>query len=131
MATIIPTLSFHARSPGNTHIWLWEGLGENDDGDWVDLLGLSVRTFAVGGDFDTGSTIVINGTNTLEPETVPESLLHATLTDTNGVFVNLEFTDSGSPPSGVKTSLEMPRYCRPVVSAGADFTDASVLLIAY
>jgi hypothetical protein len=123
VATIQPNAPlFRSRSPGYAHQWIWEALDQTDsDGDWVDLEGLSNRTFHAIGGFG-GGTLTIEGSND-KVGTLP---LNATMTNpTNGGKLALSFT-----AEGVKTALELCKWVRPVLTGGAG-SDVDVILVAW
>jgi hypothetical protein len=123
MATIQPNpATYRDRPILHTHQWTWEALDQTDsDGDWVDLEGLSHRTFHAIGGFG-GGTLAIQGSH----DKVNLATLNATMTNpTNGGKLALTFT-----AEGLKTALELPKFVRPVLTGGAG-SDIDVILVAW
>jgi polygalacturonase len=98
---------------GKSKLVTWTGLLNGDDGalaDWVDY---SDRCFQVAGTFGAGGSVTIQGSN--------DGTNWASLADPQGNA--LVFTSQR-----IEQALELPRYVRPLVTAGDGTTSLTVTL---
>jgi hypothetical protein len=98
---------------GKSKLVTWTGLLNTDDGapaDWVDY---SDRCFQVTGTFGAGGSVTIQGSN--------DGTNWASLADPQGNA--LVFTSQR-----IEQALELPRYVRPLVTAGDGTTSLTVTL---
>jgi hypothetical protein len=98
---------------GKSKLVTWTGLLNTDDGapaDWVDY---SDRCFQVTGTFGAGGSVTIQGSN--------DGTNWASLADPQGNA--LVFTSQR-----IEQALELPRYVRPLVTAGDGTTNLTVTL---
>ncbi len=100
---------------GGVHEHVWASVTSGDVGSWLDAAQLPDKTVEVSGDFGTGSTLVIEGSN--------DGAGYHTIQDKEGNA--LSFT-----ANGLQTILENPKYLRPHCTAGDDDTDLTVRLIS-
>jgi hypothetical protein len=99
---------------GKTKLVTWTGLLNTDDGapaEWVDY---SDRCFQVTGTFGAGGSCTIQGSN--------DGTNWAALADPQGNA--LTFTSQR-----IEQALELPRYVRPLVTAGDGTTSLVVTLL--
>lgn len=98
---------------GKTKLVTWTGLLNGDDGaaaEWVDY---SDRCFQVTGTFGAGGSCTIQGSN--------DGTNWASLSDPQGNA--LTFTSQK-----IEQALELPRFVRPIVTAGDGTTSLTVTL---
>jgi hypothetical protein len=98
---------------GKSKLVTWTGLLNTDDGapaDWVDY---SDRCFQVTGTFGAGGSVTIQGSN--------DGTNWASLADPQGNA--LVFTSQR-----IEQALELPRFVRPLVTAGDGTTSLTVTL---
>jgi hypothetical protein len=98
---------------GKSKLVTWTGLLNTDDGapaDWVDY---SDRCFQVTGTFGAGGSVTIQGSN--------DGTNWAALADPQGNA--LTFTSQR-----IEQALELPRFVRPLVTAGDGTTSLTVTL---
>lgn len=113
MATRNATIT-DASPTGIAKLVTWTGLLNTDDGaaaDWVDY---SDRCFQVTGTFGTGGSCTIQGSN--------DGTNWAPLADPQGNA--LTFTTQR-----IEQALELPRFVRPIVTAGDGTTNLTVTLL--
>lgn len=99
---------------GNSRLVTWTGLLNGDDGapaQWVDF---ADRCFQVAGTFGTGGSCTIQGSN--------DGTNWSALADPQGNA--LTFTSQK-----IEQALELPRYVRPIVTAGDGTTSLTVTLV--
>lgn len=111
MATIDPEITEIKTFGDDGHIIFWEAVGQNDDGDPVEMIGSSDRSVQVTGTFGSGGTIVLEGSN--------DGTNYETLTDPQGNDVSFQ-------AAGLVQVIELTRYVRPRVTAGDGTTDLDV-----
>jgi hypothetical protein len=107
MATRQPTM-VDASPTGRSRLVTWTGLLNTDDGSGVDWVDFADRCFQVTGTFGTGGSLTIQGSN--------DGVNWAALSDPQGNA--LTFTTSK-----IEQALELPRYVRPIVTAGDGTTN--------
>jgi len=95
----------------------WLGLQNGDTGDWIEVSAWQDRTVQVNGTWGVGGSVSIQGTNRVDKAS-PQ-----TLRDPGGNA--LTFT-----ADGMKAILELPRYIRPVCTAGDGTTAIDITLNA-
>lgn len=98
---------------GNAKLVSWSGLLNGDDGAAADWVNYSDRCFQVTGTFGAGGSCTIQGSN--------DGTNWAPLADPQGNA--LTFTSQK-----IEQALELPRFVRPVVTAGDGTTDLTVTL---
>lgn len=103
MATITPTGEKVPGPVGKASVVTWSAMATGDTGSAVQSPGFSDRSVQVEGTFG-GATVTIQGSN--------DGTNYYTLTDTAGVA--LTFTSAG-----LRQMLQITRYVRPAVTAGA------------
>lgn len=103
MAAITPTGAKVPGPVGKASVVTWSAMATGDTGNAVQSPGFSDRSIQVEGTFG-GSTVTIQGSN--------DGTNYYTLTDTAGVA--LTFTSAG-----LRQILQITRYIRPTVTAGA------------
>lgn len=98
---------------GNARLVTWAGILNGDDGasaEWVDF---ADRCFQVAGTFGAGGSVTIQGSN--------DGVNWSSLADPQGNA--LTFTSQK-----IEQALELPRYVRPLCTAGDGTTNLSVTL---
>lgn len=98
---------------GKARLVTWTGLLNGDDGAGAEWVEFSDRCFQVTGTFGTGGSCTIQGSN--------DGANWAALADPQGNA--LTFTSQK-----IEQALELPRYVRPVVTAGDGTTSLTVTL---
>lgn len=99
---------------GNSRLVTWTGLLNGDDGapaQWVDF---ADRCFQVAGTFGASGSCTIQGSN--------DGANWSALSDPQGSA--LTFTSQK-----IEQALELPRYVRPIVTAGDGTTNLTVTLV--
>lgn len=114
MATVTPTKS-HPNENTDLILLTWEGFATNGDvGSPFGAPAYSDKTVHVKGNFGTGGTIVVEGSN--------DGVTYKTLTDPQGNA--LSFT-----AEGIELISESPLYIRPRLSAGTSTIDIDVFIV--
>ena len=114
MATIAST---HAQPSGQTQIVTWAALTNttSDVGAAVELPYAKKLTIQAFGTFGTGGNLRFQGSN-------DGTNWHA-LNDVTGTHINLT-------AAGLEAAVELPRYVRPIVTAGDGTTSLTCILCA-
>lgn len=112
MATRNATITDIGES-GKTKLVAWTGLLNGDNGAGAQWVEYSDRCFQVTGTFGTGGSCTIQGSN--------DGTNWAALADPQGNA--LTFTSQK-----IEQALELPRYVRPIVTAGDGTTNLTVTL---
>lgn len=102
-----------ASPSGRTRLVTWSALANNDDGAPVDWVDFADRCFQVTGTFGASGSITMQGSN--------DGANWSALSDPQGNA--LTFTSSK-----IEQALELPRYVRPLVTAGDGTTNLVVTL---
>ena len=90
--------------PGDSHVYLWETItASNSDGNALEAPGAADRSVQVVGDFGTGGTLSLEGSNKPSPSADADWTI---LTDPQGS--PLTFT-----AAGLKQITEVTRHIRP------------------
>jgi hypothetical protein len=110
MATRQPSL-VDVTPSGRSRLVTWTGLLNGDDGGLIDWVDFADRCFQVTGTFGAAGSITIQGSN--------DGTNWSALSDPQGN--PLTFTSSK-----IEQALELPRYVRPIVTAG----DGTTSLVA-
>lgn len=115
MATVTPTNGGDLSGDGSTQMFTWTPLTTtNTDGAPVEWLQWADRCVQVTGTFGTGGTVVLQGSN--------DGSTWATLNNAQG-------TAASFTAAGIRQIVELPRYCRPNVTAGDGTTSLTVSLV--
>jgi hypothetical protein len=98
---------------GRSRLATWAPLANGDDGAPVDWVDFADRCFQVSGTFGVGGSATIQGSN--------DGTTWSALADPQGNA--LTFTSTR-----IEQALELPRYVRPIVTAGDGTTALTVTL---
>lgn len=99
---------------GTVKLVTWTGLLNGDDGSPAQWCDYADRCVQVSGTFGTGGSVTVQGSN--------DGTTWATLVDPQGN--NLTFT-----AAKIEQALELPRYVRPIVTAGDGTTSLTVTIL--
>ena len=99
---------------GKAKLLTWTGLLNTDTGAPADWVEYSDRCFQVAGTFGAGGSVTIQGSN--------DGVNWASLADPQGNA--LVFTSQR-----IEQALELPRFVRPIVTAGDGTTNLTVTLL--
>lgn len=113
MATRTPTITDLNTFGERSHVVVWTGLLNGDDGTPVQLYGSTIRSMQITGTFGSGGTILVEGSN--------DGTNYATLTDPQGNAIS-------KTAASIEAIEEVTRYIRPRVSAGDGTTTLVVTL---
>lgn len=94
-------------------LYTWEGMGDDDEGAWLEVPGAADKTVQFGGTWG-GATIVWQGSM--------DKVTNFTLTDADGNAISVT-------ADAMRLVRENTRYVRPVSSGGTG-TDVDVRLLA-
>lgn len=102
---------FSILQKGNTQYITWTALTTNDNGDPVELNSFSDKTVQIFGDFGSGATCTMQGSNDPRVLTDPTNAVWFSLTDPQA-------NDIAKTAAAGEAILENPRFIRPAVTAG-------------
>lgn len=98
---------------GNVRLVTWTGLANGDDGAPVEWVDFADRCVQVTGTFGSGGSVTIQGSN--------DGTNWATMADPQGNALTVT-------SAKLEQVLELPRYVRPIVTAGDGTTSLAVTL---
>lgn len=113
MATRNATFDNNVSELNTVKLMTWSGLLNGDTGSAAQWVDFSDRCIQVAGTFGTGGSVTIQGSN--------DGTNWAPLSDPQGNA--LTFTSSK-----IEQALELPRYVRPIVTAGDGTTNLAVTI---
>ena len=99
---------------GRAQLITWSGLLNGDDGGPVDWVDFADRCVQVTGTFGTGGSLTIQGSN--------DGVVWSTLADPQGNALTVT-------SAKIEQVLELPRYVRPIVTAGDGSTNLVCTLV--
>lgn len=103
-----------AAGDGSVLLVTWAALLNGDDGSPAELSAYADRTIQLDGTFGAGGSITVQGSN--------DNSNWFALTDPQGVAIT-------KTAAALKTITEVPRYIRPIVTAGDGTTTLNTRLI--
>lgn len=115
MATRTAALTYAPNGNINGALIVWSGLLNGDDGSSVEGVDFADRTVAVTGNFGTGGSVTLQGSN--------DNSNWFALTDPQGNAIT-------KTAAGLEVIAEGPRYIKPAVTAGDGATDLTVTVWA-
>lgn len=115
------TVPLQSENKGNVQNLKWEGLTTNDYGQPWELPNYSDKTFSILGNFGSGATVVLQGSNVWKPVLTDDNDWH-TITDTTETDISVTAKTGGQ-------ILQNYRWVRPKVTGGTT-PDLDVLICA-
>lgn len=113
------TVKCEAENKGNVQFAKWEGLTTNDYGQPYENPSYSDKTFSILGNFGSGATVTLQGSNVWSPVLTDDNDWH-TLTDTTETDIAVTSKTGGQ-------ILQNYRWIRPKVTGGTT-PDLDVLI---
>jgi hypothetical protein len=115
------TIPLQSSNKSNNQYVKWEGLTTNDYGQPWELPSYADKTFSILGNFGSGATVVLQGSNVWDPVLTTDNDWH-TLTDTTETDISATSKLGGQ-------ILQNYRWIRPKVTGGTT-PDLDVLITA-